>query len=157
MNREEESSQEGEPGAELEDLTKTCNFTSLFILVVLRWIESGSRLANIRGFNDRARSSHDSTTISRRTAEGLRNQTQVHDFCFTLRLMIRQWQTTQTWKDLRSCVLNGRLLKQTFMSLSRILWKIWDYVFADVIHFCLTYLDFCYLMIGSVSPRFFWW
>ena len=50
-----------------------------------------------------------------------------------------------------SGVLNGRLLKQTFMSLSRILWKIWDYVFADVIHFCLTYLDFLYLMIGFVS------
>ena len=36
VNREGESSQEGEPGAELEDLTKTCSFTSLFILVVLR-------------------------------------------------------------------------------------------------------------------------
>lgn len=63
VNREGESSQEGEHGAELEDLTETCSFTSLFILVVLRWIERGSKLANIRGFNDRARSSHDSRRL----------------------------------------------------------------------------------------------
>ena len=51
--------------------------------------------------------------------------------------------------------LNGRLLNQTFMSLSQILWKIWDNAIADVIHFCLTYLDLRYLMIGSVFPRLF--
>ena len=34
-------------------------------------------------------------------------------------------------------------------------WKIWDNAIADVIHFCLTYLDLRYLMIGSVFPRLF--
>ena len=74
----------------IEDLSKTRSLVSLFILVVLRWIESRSRFADGRMLGDQDRDSQFHTITPWRTAEGLRNQTQV--YCFSFHPM--SWWTT---------------------------------------------------------------
>ena len=50
-------------------------------------------------------------------------------------------------RDLKSCILNGWILKQTF-GVGRVN-SVKDEAIDDVIHFLLTYLNFRYLMIRS--------
>ena len=85
-----------EPGAGLEDLLKTRSLASIFILVVLRWIDSRNRIANGRMHRDHGRDSHYYPTVSRRDAEGLRDQTQVYNSFSPYDQMDKHWQTTRT-------------------------------------------------------------
>ena len=65
------------PRAMLEDLSKTRSLVSLFILVVLRWIESRSRPADGGMHSDRVRDCRYDATLPRGAAEDRRNQTRV--------------------------------------------------------------------------------
>ena len=65
------------PGAMLEDLSKTRSLVSLFILVVLRWIESRSRPADGGIHSDCVRDCRYDATLPRGAAEDRRNQTRV--------------------------------------------------------------------------------
>ena len=88
---------------------RTYSLTSLFILVVLRWIESGSRLDD-EEIEDRTRDLPYSVTCQEETTECLRNQTQDDDF-----VSLSDWKMDEDWQLGHKKILKRQILEKNLM------------------------------------------
>lgn len=118
------------------ELMKTCSLTSLFILVVLRWIESGSRLDDEGIWKSCQRFTvvhHNSKKSWRRLEEPDLSSW----FCFTLRMKGEQGQTAQIWRRLETIYFECTDIEANlyvWMSWFREGWSYWRRVFTALTH-----------------------